>query len=273
MRKIAVMLIVLMVIGIGFFSGCTTQEPSNLVVDTDGDGYPDNTDVFPNDSTQWSDRDNDGYGDNLNGNNPDAFPDNPNERKDSDGDGYGDNSDFYPNDPLRHLEVDTDGDGYTDSQDDFPNDMFAHKKTVYYVGSVFIDGKYYWDKDGCCYSESKGVTSFKPAKGCKYLACNWTVRKSDNGQPGNEITELRQVYCPDCYWYNQNSDNYTENICLIFNGGYDYELFNYTSWKQIKFPFDSSPYYQFESDVLTVTIGYSHIDYDFLVDMEIYSIE
>jgi len=47
-------------------------------IDTDDDGIGDNGDAFPDDSTQWADRDGDGYGDNPDGNNPDLFPDNPN---------------------------------------------------------------------------------------------------------------------------------------------------------------------------------------------------
>jgi len=45
-------------------------------VDTDGDGYPDDVDAFPNDPTEWAD---------------------------SDGDGHGDNSDAFPNDPTKWL--------------------------------------------------------------------------------------------------------------------------------------------------------------------------
>ena len=41
--------------------------------DTDGDGVNDDMDDFVNDSSQWSDQDGDGYGDNPNGNNSDAF--------------------------------------------------------------------------------------------------------------------------------------------------------------------------------------------------------
>lgn len=63
--------------------------------DSDGDGYGDNSDAFPNDSTQWTDRDGDGYGDNPNGKNPDEFPDDPTEWRDSDNDGIGDNKDVY----------------------------------------------------------------------------------------------------------------------------------------------------------------------------------
>ena len=48
-----------------------------LEKDTDGDYVVDSEDAFPDDSTQWSDTDDDGYGDNPNGTNPDAYPDDP----------------------------------------------------------------------------------------------------------------------------------------------------------------------------------------------------
>jgi len=99
MKKLSVMMIVLMVIEIALFSGCNEQ--NNEVIDSDGDGHPDNVDAFPNDSTEWKDSDNDGYGDNS-----DAFPLNRTEWKDTDGDGYGDNSDDYPNNAELHYTLD-----------------------------------------------------------------------------------------------------------------------------------------------------------------------
>ena len=42
--------------------------------DMDGDGWADTEDDMPNDPTQWLDSDDDGYGDNPVGNNPDACP-------------------------------------------------------------------------------------------------------------------------------------------------------------------------------------------------------
>lgn len=52
---------------------CTVADTPPPVIDTDGDGVPDEDDAFPND---------------------------PNESADSDGDGIGDNADFSPNDPT-----------------------------------------------------------------------------------------------------------------------------------------------------------------------------
>ena len=84
----------------------------------DGDGFTDSLDAFPTDSTQDEDEDGDGmetihkeiiqmnslrmihngmdtdgdgYGDNPDGNDSDAFPTNSEQWIDSDGDGYGDN--------------------------------------------------------------------------------------------------------------------------------------------------------------------------------------
>jgi hypothetical protein len=41
-------------------------------LDSDGDGFPDREDMFPNDPTEWQDSDNDGVGDNS-----DEYPDDP----------------------------------------------------------------------------------------------------------------------------------------------------------------------------------------------------
>jgi len=94
--------------------------------DRDGDGYSNAGDPFPDDSTQWSDRDGDSRGDNASGNNPDAFPDDTSQWKDSDGDGYGDNpggnnGDYFPSDPTQWS--DEDGDGYGDNTDGNDGDV------------------------------------------------------------------------------------------------------------------------------------------------------
>ncbi|MFW3145912.1 MAG: hypothetical protein ACMUIE_03780 [Thermoplasmatota archaeon] len=83
--------------------------------DTDGDGFGDNSDAFPDNSSEWSDTDGDGVGDNG-----DVFPQNPNEWKDTDKDGWGDNIDDFPDDPSEWK--DTDGDGVGDNIDQLPLD-------------------------------------------------------------------------------------------------------------------------------------------------------
>ena len=127
--------------------------------DSDGDGYSNSGDAFPNDSSQYSDYDNDGcgdnptgvnadefpydttqctdadsdgYGDNLSGNNPDNFPSDSSQWNDTDGDGFGDNplgnnSDNCPseagNSTMPGLGcLDSDGDGYANTFDAFPFD-------------------------------------------------------------------------------------------------------------------------------------------------------
>ena len=109
--------------------------------DTDGDGYADLFDAFPNDNTQWDDWDGDGYGENFSGNMPDSCPNqagtstlrvfnNQNETWygciDSDSDSYEDNSDpcpfQYGNSWVdRFACVDTDLDGISDLNDPYPN--------------------------------------------------------------------------------------------------------------------------------------------------------
>ena len=122
--------------------------------DMDSDGYSDMGDSFPDDETQWSDIDGDGFGDNPSGNNPDLFPYDAFEWADADSDGVGDNTDNFPTDSSQWSDIDGDGfgdnsdgtdadacpnqagtstadrlgcpdgdgDGYSDANDDFPDD-------------------------------------------------------------------------------------------------------------------------------------------------------
>lgn len=94
-------------------------EDPDLARDSDGDGVDDAIDGFPLDVTQWHDKDFDGYGDNASGNASDACPDvrgtSTEDRLgclDDDGDGWSNDGDALPNDATQHL--DTDGDGFGD---------------------------------------------------------------------------------------------------------------------------------------------------------------
>ena len=101
-----------------------------LDLDTDGDEIGDGRDSFPNDSTQQSDSDNDGYGDNTWGYNGDRCPEDNTQWQDADGDGYCDNPngfnpDMCPNDYYQWQDFDGDGycdNGWGDNTDEFPYD-------------------------------------------------------------------------------------------------------------------------------------------------------
>ena len=93
-------------------SGCL-EETNDEIVYNDNDDY--NNDYYQDDDennnnvndgsqNQNDDSDGDGYNDNI-----DKFPDNPNEWKDSDDDGTGDNSDDFPNDECATNDMDDDG--------------------------------------------------------------------------------------------------------------------------------------------------------------------
>ena len=99
-----------------YLSGCTNTsqqyEQDNEPTDSDSDGYPNDEDDFPYDSSEWIDSDNDGVGDNT-----DDCPNDSNKitpgdcgcgipDTDSDGDGIADCNDKFPDDP--NLWKDTD---------------------------------------------------------------------------------------------------------------------------------------------------------------------
>ena len=126
-------------------------------LDTDGDGHADAVDEFPNDSSQWSDVDEDGYGDRSDGINGDdcvaVFGTSTSDRTgclDSDGDGYSNpdsnwgialGADAFPNDVTQHI--DSDGDDYGDNQSGFQADecpQIAGNSTQDRFGCLDTDG-------------------------------------------------------------------------------------------------------------------------------------
>ena len=134
--------------GIGDTVDPLPSSAASNATDWDEDGISDhswtfseNLDEFPDDSTQWSDGDGDGYGDNPNGTNPDAFPNDASEWLDSDGDTKGDNGDACPTVTGNSTEdragcLDRDGDGWSDPDafhgndagaDAFPLDATQHR--------------------------------------------------------------------------------------------------------------------------------------------------
>ena len=134
MNKKKIALILIFIILLSIFTGCTILENNNSVSsdisnkpDSDKDGVSDEKDDFPFDPAASADSDDDGYPDRWNPgktqldstSNPllelDEFPNDPDEWKDSDGDRVGDNSDAYPDNPNEWS--DTDGDGFGDNSD------------------------------------------------------------------------------------------------------------------------------------------------------------
>ena len=115
--------------------------------DTDGDGFMDGEDAFPNNPLEWLDTDADGIGNNTDDDDDndgfldihDAFPLNHLEWLDTDGDGVGNNSDVFPADPSEWIDTDGDGignnadddddnDGQLDINDPYPNDPFNTRR-------------------------------------------------------------------------------------------------------------------------------------------------
>nr|WP_298442104.1 RICIN domain-containing protein [uncultured Ferrimonas sp.] len=93
--------------------GADNQRWQVLLADSDGDGYHDGDDAFPNDPTEWLDFDGDGLGDNH-------FPYTPFPRDgDADGDGINNGSDNCPN-VANPAQANADGDNFGDLCDRDP---------------------------------------------------------------------------------------------------------------------------------------------------------
>ena len=120
-------------------SGSSTEDRRGCL-DSDNDGWSDadlswsilnGADAFPNDLTQHSDMDGDGFGDDISGYQADScktiFGTSTLDRfgcLDSDGDGWSDAGDALPNDSTQYL--DEDGDGFGDSpQGNLPDDCLG----------------------------------------------------------------------------------------------------------------------------------------------------
>ena len=130
--------------------------------DYDGDGYFDGIDAFVAEPTQWSDSDNDGFGDNLAGNQGDACPEiygNSTADRfgcvDSDGDGYSDPDEFWTLSSGADAFIaeptqwaDTDGDGFGDNLAGVTPDACATVRgdsSIDRIGCPDFDGDGYSD--------------------------------------------------------------------------------------------------------------------------------
>ncbi len=84
----ALLISTIMLLSLTIISPATS--PLKASADIDGDGVPDDVDMFPSDPSEFRDSDGDGVGDTA-----DAFPHDSTETDDSDSDGTGDNADFF----------------------------------------------------------------------------------------------------------------------------------------------------------------------------------
>ena len=96
-------------------SGTSSENSVLGCIDTDGDGWADTIDQFPDNASEWSDSDMDSLGDNA-----DMFPNNASAKFDTDLDGIDDTIDAFPLDSTEWK--DTDMDGFGDNIDKFPLD-------------------------------------------------------------------------------------------------------------------------------------------------------
>ena len=144
----------------------------NGCLDFDGDGYSNvdsewlwanGADRYPMDSSQWSDFDGDGFGDNLDGTEGDSCPsvagNSTSDRygcPDSDGDSLSDLNDDFPNDPLRGS--DNDDDGYDDALDDACPQVWGNSSSDRY-GCLDTDGDT-WSDPSVDWSTMDGADAF-----------------------------------------------------------------------------------------------------------------
>lgn len=109
----------------------------DFMLDSDGDGYPDLIDAFPEDKLEWMDSDDDGFGDNV-----DHIPWDPLEHMDLDGDYHGDKfDDLFPTDDAQWA--DKDGDGFGDN---LPWTTVKVRDRIFHVtsGDLFPDDPREW---------------------------------------------------------------------------------------------------------------------------------
>ena len=216
--------------------GSSTNDRKGCI-DSDSDGWSDTdsgwdvqngADAFENDGTQWRDRDFDGYGDNILGNQPDHCPDNRGYSTDdrygcidSDADGFSDAdpggldglepwyahpdglADSFPYESSQWR--DTDGDGFGDNWDD---PMWNETHIAWGIGEwllsveqpdacPFIVGLSFADRYGC--PDTDGDAWSDPSE-------NWTTSQGADAFPA-EPTQ----------WRDRDFDGYGDNQTIGAN--------------------------------------------------------
>lgn len=151
-------------------------------IDSDSDGRADEIDAFVNESTQWSDLDEDGFGDNPLGNSADdciaEYGTSTKDRlgcPDNDGDGWSNEGDKFPNDIYKWA--DSDDDGFADEEDDCPNEY----------GTSTLSSKGCPDTDSDGWSDEFDEFPEEPTQ----------YRDSDGDGYGDNIDGVSGDSCPD----------------------------------------------------------------------------
>ena len=175
-------------------------------VDSDGDGYSDQGDKFPQDSTQQLDSDQDGYGDNTEGNLGDDCPrtygtSNRNSTfgcEDLDFDGWADFEDEYVNDSSQWK--DTDGDGYGDELNGFQGDACPKS-----AGSSTLDRFGCRDTDNDGWSDNGDALPENPTQ--------WIDRDGDGygDNDSEEATEVDLFPSDGTQWNDTDGDGHGDN--------------------------------------------------------------
>ncbi|RZD46255.1 MAG: hypothetical protein CXT68_07110, partial [Methanobacteriota archaeon] len=180
--------------------------------DTDGDGHADRSDDLPNDATQWEDSDDDGFGDSITGNTPDAckfergtstrgVSNGANTTKygcaDSDSDSYANTDDLCPfsygNSWVdRFACPDSDQDGISDNVDPYPNNATSDIED--------------WDDDGYLDHSSGSNTDAFPADNTQNTDTDGDGH-GDNAN-GNSGDQFLNVFTQ---WQDSDGDGYGDN--------------------------------------------------------------
>ncbi|MBC87956.1 MAG: hypothetical protein CMB12_01535 [Euryarchaeota archaeon] len=172
--------------------------------DSDSDGQSDSNDDFPNNGTQWSDNDGDGFGDNPDG---DAYDDCPNvwgtSWKDTfgctdlDADGWSDLADDFFNKPSQWN--DTDGDGLGDNWriDSWNSSRLSHWPGQWIAGAYLADPSPL-DRDNDGYEDVELDTSIGPFDDCP-------------DQPGDSFRDLYGCVDTDGDGWSDSFDDMPEN--------------------------------------------------------------
>ena len=176
-------------------------------LDTDGDGWSDSGDDFPNDPTQWKDTDNDGYGDNPDGTNPDDcladYGTSYVDRKgcpDTDQDGWSNLVDAFDSNPTQWNDTDNDGcgDNYNiidpDRNSSWPGEYISGAINV---DSFPLDSQQCRDSDGDGYGDNVG---FENSDEFPADPTQWKDSDGDGyGDNYNQIDDVREFGWPGIY--------------------------------------------------------------------------